>query len=802
MSAPKPNHLRRSSPPLVTVGLSMMVQEYEQWLSAQNGKPSRSALRDYWRAEDAKHGRRPDYQLWRQTQCPDSPPEKRQNNAALALAALHSKEPLIYWSALSLMPSLLLAEDECLRQEDVMRALHEKLSLQPLPAAPHSSALSLWLCRAALAGDPVGLMRDLLALIIKARPNWKCGRSIDLSFLREEARMPLSQKATIRLLVALITQLVHLLGHDPAVSSEQLAEISPWCMSTWQLLRDTRPPQATTPLIEVEVLLNAASTLRCAGLFAESSRVTALALHLLPERAPTALVQRCQVAAWTLAEAGLIPPKTLRVSLEDLPFPGEPPQSEKSKEVALLFRDEEDVFQIRLLREVAQDPDWQLLKAHGVVLTHPLAALAWIGKKAQSYALKKQHDLLQTAARLAHRYQCLYTLGRILAEWPESAEIVISYAQALRQSQRRMPVLRDFNAWQTCAQNLRHAWGKLEAEAIMEEETLFHLHETLLDRDVTLTRSLPVELRVLALRHLHGKRVPSRLVQALQADPRLMQQLEHKSAIELWSISAELRERPELASCIWISVVLKGEVTSGKYSWIVQSSAGRQMKQGRLRVIAAGENPDASALIQEIGLAIQQLGTSSEWLLLAADSSLKELPWQSHFMQLGLTARVSFIPSWEWAFRVLRENDSPKDVFFEALAPEAITGQFAPMTMTGSMHQACLLLPGQDAADARTRWSVCGRPETAEATRRSLSLGRHPMILSEGQLCSGNFEEDLNRLSLAQSCKLVLSVCRPLTTAEREVFEHQVSSLPPNIPVSACLKAMASDVWKMNGIPW
>ena len=788
----------------MTVGLFMMVQEYEQWRSTQNGKPSRPALRDYWRAQDAKHGRRPDYQLWRQTQCPDSLPEKRQNNAALALAALHSKEPLVYWSALSLMPSLLLAEDECLQQEDVMRALHEKLSLQPLPAAPHSSALSLWLCRAALAGDPVGLLKDLQALLIKARPDWKCGRSIDLSFLREEAWMPLSQKVALRLLVAVITKLVHLVCHDPDVSPEQLADISPWCMSTWQLLRDSRPPQATTPLIEVEVevLLNAASTLRCAGLFAESWRLAVLALHLLPERAPASLVQRCQVAAWTLAEAGLECPKNLRVSLDDLPFPSEPAQSEKAKELALLFRDEEDLFQHRLLLEVTGDPDWQKLKACGVVLTHPLAALAWIGKKAQSYALKKQHDLLQSAARLAHRYQCLYTLGRILAEWPESAEKVISYALALRQSQRRMPVLRDFRTWQICAQHLRNAWGKLETEAIMEEEALFNLHETLLDRAVTLTRSLPAELRVLALRHLHAGRAPSRLVQALQADPRLMQQLEHKSAIELWSISAELRERPELANCVWISVVMKGEVTSGKYSWIIQSSTGRQMKQGRLRANAAGESPDTNALIQEIGLAIQQLGGSPEWLLLAADRSLTDLPWQSQFMQSGLTARVSFIPSWEWAFRVLRENDPPKDVFFEVLVPEAMTGQFAPITITDPMTQACLLLPGRDGADASTRWSVCGRPETVETTRRSLSLGRHPMIFSEGRLCSGKFEEDLTRLSLAQSCKLVLSVCRPLTTAEREVFEYQTFSLPPNISLSARLKPMASDVWQMNGIPW
>lgn len=777
------------------------MQEYEDWKRPQNGKPSRAALRDYWRGQEATHGTRPDYQIWRHTQCPDSPPEKRQNLGQLILRGLQAKDALILWATLSLMPSLLMSEDECIRDEKVMRALDEKLNLTPLPTSPLSSALVLWLCRAALAGNPAGLLQDLQALLVNARPEWKCGRSIDLSFLKEEAWLPLTHKASLRLIVAVMTKLIHLLTHDPALTQSQLAEISPWGLSTWQLLRDTRPPQSATPIIELEVLLNAAATMRCAGLLAESSRMTCLALHLLPERAPDAFVQRCKVAAWSLAEAGLAIPKALSVCLDDLPFPGEPPQSEKAKEISRLFSDDEDVFQSRLAREIIEDPDWQRLKAAGVVLTHPLAALAWIGKKAQSYALKKQHDLLQAASRLALRHQCLVTLGRILAEWPESAEKIISYANALRQSQRRMPVLRDFNSWQTCTQSLRTAWGKLETDAIRDEETLFTLHETLLDRDVTLTRCLPAELRILALRHLHGRRSPSHLVQALQADPRLMQQLEHKSAIELWSISAELRERPELSKSLWISVILKGDATCGKYSWIVQGSAGRLMKQGRLRPAAAGESPDQTVLIQEIAEAAKQLSADSEWLLLAVDSSLTDLPWQSQFIQAGLSARASFIPSWEWAFRTLRETDTGA-VAFEALVPEATTVQFTATTITGPLIQACLLLPGRDGADASTRWTVSGRADEPENTRRSMNIGRHPMIFSEVPLSSVTFDQDLTRLSLAQASRLVLSASRPLTTAEREAFEFQTFSLPPNIPLSARLKVLTPDVWQIYGLPW
>jgi hypothetical protein len=308
-------------------------------------------------------------------------------------------------------------------------------------------------------------------------------------------------------------------------------------------------------------------------------------------------------------------------------------------------------------------------------------------------------------------------------------------------------------------------------------------------------------LRILALRHLHGRRSPSHLVQALQADPRLMQQLEHKSAIELWSISAELRERPELSKSLWISVILKGDATCGKYSWIVQGSAGRLMKQGRLRPAAAGESPDQTVLIQEIAEAAKQLNAESEWLLLAVDNSLTDLPWQSQFIQAGLSARASFIPSWEWAFRTLRETDTGA-VAFEALVPEATTVQFTATTITGPLVQACLLLPGRDGADASMRWTVSGRADEPENTRRSMNIGRHPMIFSEGPLSSVTFDQDLTRLSLAQASRLILSVARPLTTAQREAFEFQTFSLPPNIPLSARLKALTPDVWQIHGLPW
>jgi len=735
----------------------------------------------------------------------ESPPERRQNLSDLTVRALQAKEPAIHWAALSLMPSLLIAEEADMQRDDVMKALDVRLGLTPLSSAPFSSALVLWLCRAALAGDPVTLLSSLQVLFTQARPDWKCGRSIALNFLKDEAWLPLPPPVMTRLLVAALTKLIHHIIHDPETTTKLLGEVAPWHLTAWLLLHDARPAQSQARAIEIEVLLETAATMRCAGLLSESTRLTSLALHLLPERAPAPLVQRCRVAAWTLAEAGLAMPAGLRVALDDLPFPGEPVPTEKGQEATRLFRDEEDVFQAKLMREVVTDPDWQRLKAAGVVLHHPLAALAWIGKKAQSYALKKQHELLQAATRLAFKHQCFNTLGRILAEWPETAENVIAFANALRQNQRRMPVLRDDESWRTSASHLRAAWGKLEPEAIRDEETLFLLHETLLDRDVTLLRCLPEELRLLALRHLHGRRQPSPLVLALEAEPRLMQSLEHQRMVELWSISADMRERPELANSVWISIVMKGEWATGKYSWIMQSAGGRLMKQSRLRA-SAGQAADVTFLAQELADAVSQLSSTAECIVLTADSILLEQDLADVLSKLLSGMSLTRVPSWEWASRVSRESDKPKaDLNFEVLCPEGrdASGVESATAPVGLLAQSCLLLAGKESCDAATRWTVVNTTAQPAETRRSLGVGAHPFILSEAPLKQGNLKADLARLSLAQSSRIVLAPHRSLTPAEHETFSQALFSAPPDTLIFARLQRLRlaqPGLWRFTGI--
>jgi hypothetical protein len=798
---PAPNHRRqhrRPAAPAPLVSLAVIVHEAEQWRRAQNGKPGRGALRDYWRAQDAKHGARPDYQLWRHTQCPDSPPERRQDVAQLAVQALRAKEAGHGFAALVLVLGWLLESgqgDSVNRLKPVLQAEMKRLTQPERPM----HELVLWLCGVLMGDEPGGLLQRLSAIFVQVDPGWKLGRAVSLQFAAEDDTLPVPAAKFTRWFLSALRRLVSQTADS--VQADTLGNTAAWKMTVWRLQHEAGAPHA----VQVELLLDTAATLRCAGQMHEAVRLICLALHLLPERAPAALVQRCRVVAWTLAEAGLSAPVGLSVSLDDLPFPGEPPQSEKGLEAASLFQDDSDRYQQCLIREVNEDADWQRLRAAGVVLHHPLAALAWIGKKAHSYALKKQHELLQAATRLAMRHHCLGTLGRILAEWPESAAQVIAYAEALRQAQRRMSVLRDSECWQSLTTCLCTAWGKLETDAISDEETIFMLHEMLLDREVTLSRCLPAELRVLALRHLHGRRSPSALVQALEADPRLMQQLEHQRAVELWSVASEIRERKELGNTVWVSVVMKGELSSGRYSWIVQSSAGRQLRQGRLRFGAAGEALDLTPLMQEIMQSVTQLGTAAEWILLASDTSLTDQPWQKHLRDAELSARLVFMPSCEWVFRVMRETDKPKEVVYEVLVPETAEEpgeEPAPPPAAGPLSQACLLLPGREKADTNTRWKVLSGTDAPPEMRRSISLGRHPVILGEALLTGGSMKQDLTRFSLAQACSLVVSPTRILDGSERGMFERQMLLADPKLTLAVRLKDLNPDLWKISGLPW
>jgi hypothetical protein len=307
-----------------------------------------------------------------------------------------------------------------------------------------------------------------------------------------------------------------------------------------------------------------------------------------------------------------------------------------------------------------------------------------------------------------------------LANLASSPERVVAYARELRESIRQMPFLRSSGVWSECTANLRLAWGRLDANAISDPELLFFIHETLTDREVTTLRSLPPDTRLLALRHLHTRRTPSALVQAVEADPRLPLQLEHQRTVEWWSISSLLRERADLAKTAWVSLVRRGDSESGKYSLIIQTRDKRHQSQDRVK-------GDWSPVVQEIAAVCKD----AEHILVAADA---ELP--------GLD-RASYIPSWEWAFRVLREPVPAVPSRVEVLRPEGSSAE-AP---AGILGVDCLLAGRDEAVDASTVWISM---ETGERVR-SLGIGAHPRVTSMAPVRKGALKEDLVRLCLAQA---------------------------------------------------
>lgn len=772
------------------------MREFESWRATQTGKPSRGILKDYWQKQDARYAQRPDYALWRELHGSDSPPQRRQDVTELSLRALKSPESPIFWAALTLLPEVLdLSALSSTKKDTLRQTLRQRLErdrLVPISRSPLASRLVLFLARSLLAREKTSFWQELQTLLQTATPGWKPGRKVDLNFWNQELPWPATQAHMARRLATVIHR--QILDQLPSSKTIDAAELAPWHFTAWTLHRDARPASSPARGMELETLLAAASTARLGGDADQAARLTALVLHLLPPQAPESFLQRCRVAAWHLSEVGLCGHPALQVPFEDLPFPGDPPASEMGQAAAHQYLDAADPAHHHLTQEVQTDPLWDVLRRAGIVLHHPLAALSWVARKAQAYGLKKQHELLQAAATLAARHHRLLTLGRLLPYLPPSAETLLEYAQKLRQNQRRMPFLRDEELGQDCLRSLRHAWAKLEPEALQDPEHLFFLHETLHDRTVTTLRALPADLRLLALRHLHSRNQPSSLVQTLVADPRQMQQLEHQRQVELWSVATELRERAEWATTVWLSIVLRGEPNQGRYSLIIQGPSGRVIHHDRLRAQPSGEL-DLSPLISTVLQSLAQVSPEATQVLAAVDPALAHQPWAALLKAAGRDIAITLIPGWEWAFRVSRETASPATAPAEWRWPAAWPPT-SPLDTLPALSNTVFLLPSADHCDADTRWAAAPKTDEGQDSppMRSLQLGQYEQIFSGMPVTQGFLKQDLIRLSLAHNTLSFLSPAKVLNEAERKLFiqapliqateflRHGLPLTPPAMP--------------------
>lgn len=616
------------------VALAELVSTCDTARAALGETPTAREVGELWRAQDALHGKRADYQLWRQLRGGDRIVSKPDVAAAFALRGLEAPSPQVRWAALAMLPAM----PESVLSPALVAAAERVLKSGTLLPAPQTGRLVAWLAESWLTETTEGAaarLQPLAELLAETDPTWKVGRAHDLSFLEKEKWLPVEQAVALRWLGRAVVRWVRA-GGEPWL----------WQLTAWRIRCRLREEGRGPTAGEVEMLLDAGCLARRAGDPAEALRWTALAVALLPPRAPARLMQRCKVEAWRMAEIGVWLPAALAVRLDQVPFSGEPPDSDAGRAAADCFADEWDVSRAALRREVETEADWQVLREAGVVLNHPLAALAWIGKKAVAHAVKKQHDLLEAATRLASQHGALVSAGKMLAAWPGRADAVLAYAEALRRTLRQMPLLRDAVAWKSLLASLRTAWGRLEPGAIGHEESLFLLHETLVDRLETTRRCLPEPMRGWVAAVGASDETMRAGALEIEHEPRLMAALEHQRTLELWEIAALLREREELAGCVWISVVALGDPAAGRYHFMVQGPAGREQGQGK----AVG-----ASLIAELAAAAQRCGSEITTLLLALDDTLPTQPWQAELASAGLTAQVVRVPSWEAAFRALRE---------------------------------------------------------------------------------------------------------------------------------------------------
>lgn len=582
-----------------------------------------NVVRDFWRAWDAEHGKRPDFALWRQLREGDRFGGRIEGVVDLMGRALKSGDVQVRWGALAMLPAL----PSRLAAEALGRVVRDAAHSAVPQGANRSVAWVKWLAGVWLGEAGLDAGQNLIQE--QEGKAWKVGRSVSFGDVKTEKWLPVSG-GVFRWWVA--------------DAIESLKGTSSWLMTAWQLRREARAVGASRSAGEALTLLNAAALARLEGQPEDSIRMEALALALVPERIPEVLLKRGQVAAWRVVEGGLQATERFPVKVDELLFPGEPIESERGQETARLFNDAEDWSVVALEQEMAGDADWEKLKAAGVSLRYPLAGLAWVAKKAPHHVVKKQTELLESGVRLALKHHCLGSAGRMLAVWPGTAAMVVEFARVIRASVKKMPVLRDWGLWQEWAGYLRAAWGRLDAGAINDDETLFFLHETLLDREQTTLNCLPDLLRT------------GDVLAALEGDPKLMSVLEHQRTLELWEVTSLNREREELAGWIWVNVVSIGEGAGGRFSALVLGSGGKKLVRGKLRLETEGGNE----MVKEVASAVRELASGEQvgGVILAVDGRIDGMNWVSALE----CCQVKRVPSWESAFRSLREGMKPEEL--------------------------------------------------------------------------------------------------------------------------------------------
>jgi hypothetical protein len=645
---PQSRPQRPAAAAAVMAPLAQISQQYESWFRAQEKPVPASAQIAFWREQDQLHGQQAEYRLWRSVVQGQWQLPKRVDGVKLVLELLNSRAVEQRWLAVVFFSSLPFSAE-------LQNQLQPLLAKMPA-AQTRAQELMLWLAQVKVrAAAPEHLLEVLQNWLQREMPEWQLSKSLHAFFKIHSLPSWLPQRMAYRWLAEALTALVH---QQRTTTEPMEMNLVHWHECAWRLLRQARPAELTPRHAEVEMLLDVASSQSLAGKHEMALRLNTLALHFLHPQAPEPLKQRCRARAWSLAEAGVQLPRLCRVELEKMPFPGEAPQSPAGKEQALLFRDAGDVALTRLIElEVKENPDWQLLQASGISLHHPRAALAWVAKRAQSYAVKKQLDVLRAAVRLCQQQGCLWSWAQIRAAFPDSMQAVLEFAQAWRALWRQQPLMLCRTAWQGFQRQLNMAWSRLDDE--LDEEVRFLLHELLTEDLQSPSQRLPEPWSDLLAAHGTNK-PPSPLLLALEEEPRGFSCLEHQRTAEWWSIHQALRDGAALANTCWLSLVFREVPTGVRYSGLFMTSGQRLHLTGQctLEQLADATGPLAQELEKRLAEAREAAaadgGSELQHITVAGDAAARTWLADSLAIQLLNGLHVTVTPTWEQAFRSWR----------------------------------------------------------------------------------------------------------------------------------------------------
>jgi hypothetical protein len=725
---PHPSRPRRIASPLQIdpVAIPLIGEIIAHGFQSESGGGTFSD--ESWAVLDWRWKHRRDYALYRLAVCPTPKPASPFSSVEQCiedgLAALESEE---VWGVVALLSGIITRRSGAILPDKnlawVAEILHRRLGgpLKAISGAPRACALARLLAMTAVdkirfregsdAGDFESLhdyIDDAEKLVRQINEQWQPGRWISLHALREERR--LFPNNVDDLAMRLGTALFNVRGavhsayeafRDESGMDDLLRRAARIAFTAWRMARGRRSGKATLVASkhEVTALQRAGQAARDAGDFVTAGRLAALLLYCVPSNARPQFMSLANSVGYELRELGLSVPswfrerqKRKRSTAEQVPqerarveTPGhsDDPTSKSSAltpiNQAPLVSGETggavDLFNVRIERESYVDEEWKKLNAFADTHAFRGRPLERLGRVA--VFLRKQHEvdggIVATTFHLLCRYRRLRTLFVLLNS--PSAEAALAtrenlelLAATLREGMSTLPLFLDQNSYHNWRFGLIRLWSLLAAADCSDESTIYHLHETVLGRGLTMIRAMSGDHGETNWQAYQETLTEEDLASMLDSDVRFLHSADRGRVWGLKAAQQALTLAP--SRLMFVSIALLG-IHAEEFSLLGIKGSGPAFADrvkhetwhliGQAKEVAAVEThylrvawpdcPGLEAIAAKILEASDALRARPEWLLLAVEPGLARVPWQDLLRRLGFTGGVALVPSAEWLIR-------------------------------------------------------------------------------------------------------------------------------------------------------